>query len=349
MKISKHRNLSSITSFETGGEADVFVVAENSNDVEKILQEQPKPYWLLGSGANTLISDQGLPGTTIQMKLDSIEINGQEAIVESGVNWDDFVQAAIEMDLWGVELTSGIPGSVGAAVVGNIAAYGQAVSDTLAWIDVIDHGDESPKIKRMHKKDLDMGYRSSMFTKNDSNTIIILRACFELSESVTTELKYESALVVARELELDVDNLEQRREAIMETRRRGGSLLDSKNIQKTAGSFFKNPMVTAEQAEHVMEFEERKITKDAIKKQNVIHGGDAMRVSAAHVVLASGFERGQAWGPVRIHPDHALKIENTGGATSQQIYDVAKEIQNTAKEKLGIDLEFEVRVMGHFD
>ena len=82
---------------------------------------------------------------------------------------------------------------------------------------------------------------------------------------------------------------------------------------------------------------------------NQVHGGAQMRVSAAHVLLAAGFSRGQTWGPVRLHPDHILKIENTGGATAQNIYDVAMEIQRTVLDKLSIELSPEVRFLGEFN
>jgi UDP-N-acetylmuramate dehydrogenase len=81
----------------------------------------------------------------------------------------------------------------------------------------------------------------------------------------------------------------------------------------------------------------------------LVHGGAQKRVSAAHVLLAAGFQRGQTWGPVRLHPDHILKLENTGGATAQQIYNVAMEIVNTVKNKLAVDLVPEVRFLGSFE
>ena len=349
MQLLRNINLSECTSFQTGGSSDVFAVANSVEDVIEIIKTQPRPIWLLGRGANTLISDHGLPGTTIQLALDSFKFSGTEVIAESGLGWDTLVQESLKQSLWGLELTSGIPGTVGAAVVGNIAAYGQAVSDTLDWIEMVDIESKDTEILRIPADELGLGYRSSRFTQSDSNHIIILRAAFRLSDRETTELKYASATKVAAELGLDTNDLQQRRKVIMEARRRAGSLLDTSNTQRTAGSFFKNPLVTPEQAERVLSFEERDVPKHAIKQQNVIHGGDAMRVSAAHVVLAAGFKRGQAWGPVRIHPEHALKIENTGGATSQQIYDVAQEIMSAAKDKLGITLEPEVRFMGKFD
>lgn len=348
MNIQKHLNLADCTSFGTGGPSEVFVAAESVEDVLETLKTQPRPFWLLGRGANTLISDHGLPGTTIQLTLNSHRFNSHHVVAESGMGWDSLVSASLDEGLWGLELTSGIPGTVGAAVVGNIAAYGQAVSDTLEWVEIVDYSKTDLEIERVPASDLGLSYRNSKLNGSDYNTVIILRASFRLSAQKTTDLKYESAIKVAKETGLDVDDLHHRRKIILEARRRAGSLLDPKHQQKTAGSFFKNPLVSPDLAEMVMKFEERNVTRDAIRRQNIIHGGDAQRVSAAHVILAAGFKRGQTWGPVRIHPEHALKIENTGGATSKQIYDVAQEIISTVKIKLGIQLEPEVRFMGEF-
>ena len=117
----------------------------------------------------------------------------------------------------------------------------------------------------------------------------------------------------------------------------------------TAGSFFRNPIVSEEAVDKLMAFEEHGRTADMLRKMNQVHGGAQKRVSASHVLLAAGFQRGQTWGPVRLHPDHILKVENTGGATAQQIYDVAQEIIQTVKQKLDIDLIPEVRFLGSFN
>jgi UDP-N-acetylmuramate dehydrogenase len=107
-------------------------------------------------------------------------------------------------------------------------------------------------------------------------------------------------------------------------------------------------MVDSETAERLMAYDETGKSAELLKQMNQVHGGDQKRVSAAHVLLAAGFERGQSWGPVRLHPDHILKVENTGGATAQNIYDVAGEIVRTVKDKLAIELTPEVRFLGEF-
>jgi len=148
---------------------------------------------------------------------------------------------------------------------------------------------------------------------------------------------------------LEPDSLANRRKIILQTRRRAGSLLQDTTVGPwTAGSFFKNPMVGEAEIRKIIDHEETNTTREMLLRQNVIHGGSRARVSAAHVLLAAGFHRGQTWDQVRLHPDHILKIENLGKAAASDIYKVVQLIISTVKEKLGIDLEPEVRFIGEF-
>jgi len=325
-------------------------VCEHYHDAKAALTEYEKPpLWLLGYGCNVLISDEGLPGTSIAFRGGNITKEGTLLVADAGVWWDDLVQVAIEQNLWGLELTSGIPGGVAAAVVGNIAAYGQAVSHTLAWVEVYDS--QQHTIRHMRPAELELTYRFSALQHDELRHLVILRAAFELSSRPTMELTYQSALDVAKKQQLDVTSLTGRRLAVMKTREAAGSLWDYRDKSgrnKTAGSFFRNPLVTPEQAENIITADETGKSAELIKKMNAVHGGDTLRVSAAHVLLAAGFKRGQTWGEVRLHPHHVLKIENTGHASAQNIYNVAQEIITTVKEKLNITLVPEVRFLGNF-
>lgn len=338
-------SLAPYTSFKVGGPAEQFAECHTRDEFLAALQSATGDIRILGYGSNTLISDKGLPSLTIVYRGGGISFDGVRAVVDGSAWWDDLVAQTVERNLWGIELTSGMPSSVAAAIIGNCAAYGQEASDRLVSIDVFDLSDRTAKT--LQKNDCEFRYRQSSL---QGSPYIILSATFDFATEPTMELRYASALVIAEELKLNAASLADRRTIIMETRRRAGSLYDphDANAARTAGSFFKNPVVSPEQAEKIASFDESGKALELIKQQNAIHGGSSSRVSAAHVLLAAGFHRGQAWGPVRLHPDHVLKIENTGGATAQQIYDVAQEIITTVKEKLGITLEVEVRFLGDF-
>lgn len=349
MKTQQNISLSALTSFQTGGIAQRLVTIDTSSEIQGVLDSQDDISWILGYGANSLISDQGLSGTTLLMRNSGISIEKNVIIADAGAWWDDVVLAAVDNNLWGIELMTGIPGSVGAAVVGNIAAYGQSVSQTLQWIEVFDISKKPHQLVRINTQDLGFDYRYSTFQDPDKACLVIVRAAFALSAVQQKKLAYFGALKVATATNADLTNLQDCRTVIYKTRKSIGAIWQQgARHEKTAGSFFRNPMVTKEQAEYISSFEEREVTRKKILEQNKIHGGDELRVSAALVLLAAGFKRGQDWGSVRLHPDHVLKIENIDNATSQEIYDVASEIVSVVKSKLSIDLVPEVRFLGTF-
>ena len=345
MKLLKQQPLAHYTSLNVGGNAELLILPDSYDECFSLLLDHPESI-VLGYGCNVVISDAGLPGTTIMMRRGEIKIENTVVIADAGVWWDDLVKSCIEYNLWGMELASGIPSSVGGAISGNIAAYGHQVSDTLSWVEVLDR--HSKKIYRIPASDIQMEYRSSMF--QDMPNLVILRAGFELSRERKQVLAYDSALAIGDELGLDYNSLPSVREIILETRRRAGSIysFDTPNVDHSAGSFFKNPLVSTEQATELAKFDETGKTLERIENQNQIHGGDSHRASAAHVLLASGFKRGQSWDHVQLHDRHVLKIVTHPGATASEVYDVAQEIISTARSKTGIALEPEPKFIGEF-
>lgn len=348
MKDISNVALADFTSLHTGGKAKKLIELETGDDLAEVIGRVSKPLWILGYGTNILVSDKGLPGTVILNQAGKVEfLGGGKVRADSGANWDELVQAAIARNLWGLEFTSGIPGGVGAAIAGNIAAYGHKVEDSFVEATILNTKDGS--IKTWPKAELSFSYRRSILQKPGNEHLVVLDATFSLSPSSRSDLEYESTLKAAKELDLSPATLDNRRKIILETRRRAGSLLqDTKLGPWTAGSFFKNPMVNDAEIQKIIDHEETNITLEMLLRQNIIHGGSKSRVSAAHVLLAAGFQRGQSWGQVRLHPNHILKIENLGEASASDIYNVVQEIISTVKEKLAIDLEPEVRFLGEF-
>jgi UDP-N-acetylmuramate dehydrogenase len=347
MQTSSDLPLAPLTSFHCGGNAERAITIDDLSQFDAALAAANKINWVLGFCSNSVISDKGLPGTTLIFRGGTIVETDGLVVADAGVWWDDLVLYAIGRGLWGLECMSAIPGGVGAAIVGNIAAYGQAVADTLEWVEVFDL--ESQHRKTLRADELGLEYRRSAVLQSN-RSIVVLRAAFALHNAPEKPITYESALVVAREHNYDLDTLTGRRDAILGARERAGSLWDyrDQDASKTAGSFFRNPLVDQETAERIMSYDETGKSLELLKKMNAVHGGDMSRVSAAHVLLAAGFHRGQTWGEVRLHPQHVLKLENAGRARAQDIYNVSNEIVSTVREKLGVVLEPEVRFLGEF-
>ena len=347
MQTVTNASLAPYTSLKVGGPAETLVLCDTYDEVlDSLRHSDHTETRLLGFGSNSLISDAGLPGTTIVWRGGSISHSGTEVTVDAGVWWDDLVVYAIEQDLWGLELMSEIPSSVGGAVFGNIAAYGQQVSDTLAWVELYDK--QTGTIERHDKSDFTFAYRESSLQSEPYR--IILRVGFTLAASPLHRLRYESALAIAQECNYATTTLEGLRDTIIETRRRAGSIYHpiDPDAERSAGSFFKNPLVTIAQAKALAQYDESGKTLDRVLEQNNIHGGSTQRASAAHVLLAAGFERGQTWDRVRLHPKHVLKLETLTGATAEEVYSVTQEIITTVEHKLDITLTPEVRFLGDF-
>lgn len=348
-KILQKVKLAPLTSFNVGGLAETYFKPASSQDFREFAAaKKPKINWVLGLGTNILISDQGLEGLTLHLTGGQIDYDQQAGLLvaDAGAVWDDIVAFSIEKNLWGIEMMSGIPGTVGGAVAININAYGQTLSDTLQWIEVYDP--QKNRFEKIQSQSKQWGYKKSPF---DSNGLVVLKVALKLSEKPTGELKYISALSYAEKHGLSSKNLGARRQIILGTRSEAGSLIDETDAgrAKTCGSFFRNPVVKRDQIKRLISYDETAFSEKDLLTMGKLQDKNNSRVSAAHVLLAAGFERGQVFGRVRLHPNHVLKIENYAQASAQEIYDVARLIQTTVKMKLGINLDFEVQLLGSFE
>ncbi len=349
MDIEENVSLASYNTFLVGGLAEQFVVVKNSDELFALLASNTKqPVWVICYGSNCLISDKGLPGLVICTRGGSMNFQDNEVVVDAGVWWDDVVKACVDRKLWGVELMSEIPGGVGGATYINITAYGQSIGPLIKWVEVW-----NPKTKqkeRILRENLVWSYKTSIFQKPEYMDFVILQVCLSLSTEMTNQLQYQKALDVAEELNLNPEDLDDRRKIITEARKRSGSIwrANDQDSARTAGSFFRNPIVNEEQVNKIIATDESGKTTNQIRLMNKVHGGDSRRVSAAHVMLASGFNRGQTWGKVKLNDKNLLKVEALEGATAKEIYDVSRMIQTKCLDMLGINLEFEVRILGDF-
>lgn len=350
MTVTNDTPLAPYTSFNLGGPAEHFALIENGDQLLEALKcTLPETQlWTIGFGSNSLISDEGLQGMVLCIRGGAIEVNGNHIVADAGVWWDDIVQKAIAHNLWGIEFLSEVPGSLGGALYINITAYGQSVGPRVEWIEVWDR--VTSQVKRLTKDQLTWGYKSSLFQTEAGRNYVIIRASFLLSNDKTDELVYQKALDCAEELKLDTISLSNRRKIIIEARKQAGSLWNPTNTSAshTVGSFFRNPTVSRELADKVMSFDESHKTAAQIKSMNKVHGGDELRVSAAHVMLAAGFKRGQTWGKVKLNDNNVLKIEALEGAKAQDVFNVATLIKQQCLSKLGIKLEPEARILGDF-
>jgi UDP-N-acetylmuramate dehydrogenase len=195
MKVLHNLPLADFTSLRVGGPAAGLFDLQPGDNIRDAVTAAEGDVCVLGYGTNVLVSDKGWPGTVILNRVGNIKVDGERIIAESGADWDDLVSAAIKNNLWGLEFTSGIPGGVGAAAAGSIAAYGHRVSDRLISAEVLNTKDGS--IETWQNSRFNFGYRLSDMQLQHNSHFIILSAVFGLSSEPMGDLEYESALKAA--------------------------------------------------------------------------------------------------------------------------------------------------------
>jgi UDP-N-acetylmuramate dehydrogenase len=241
MDIQENVLLAPLTTFQIGGPARYLVVAQTVEDIKaalKLAKEKTLPIFILGGGSNLLVSDEGFPGVVIKIELHGVEVEGSTVIAAAGEGWDALVARACNEKLWGLENLSGIPGTVGGAVVQNIGAYGAALSETLLWVEVLDT--ESGEVKKLFNLECAFDYRDSIF-KHESQ-YVVLRAAFELSVAPIPNVSYKDLSVLFADSSLDIQAI---CDAVVLIRK--GKFPDLQ-VEGTAGSFFKNPILSLNEA-----------------------------------------------------------------------------------------------------
>jgi UDP-N-acetylmuramate dehydrogenase len=344
MIVQENIPLAPLTTFQIGGPAQYFVEATSLADVQDAVafaHSKNLPLFILGGGSNLLVSDTGWPGLVLKIGISGIERragfhDGKVLFdVGAGEAWDRFVSQAVVAKCAGVECLSGIPGNVGGTPVQNVGAYGQEVSQTIDSVEVLDMKDGL--VRELCNDACGFSYRSSIFNTTERGRFIILRVTLSLTPDGEPYLEYGDLKrhFAGRETR---PNLAETREAVRHIRARKGMLIVEGDADcRSAGSFFKNPVVSAEQHENLRKRAEA--MKLAIPSYPALEKN--MKVSAAWLVEHSGFSRGFGFGHVGISSKHALALVNRGGATAAEILALKDQIQQRVEEIWGVRLETE--------
>lgn len=348
--IKENIPLAPYTIFKIGGPARFFAEVRNLEELKYAFcfsKENNLPFLILGEGSNVLISDAGFPGLTLRNRILGIESQEAEDFIKikagGGENWDKFVEFAVQKGGAGVECLSGIPGTVGAAPVQNIGAYGQSASDTIELVEAFDL--ETGEEKFFTKKECAFGYRTSRF-KDNSTKYFITAVNFKLQKNRQPSLDYHDLKDYFR------DNphptLSAVREAVLEIRFRKGMVVTGEELHTSVGSFFINPVISQEHlAELKFKVGQCRKFKDCCTDPWFWELPDGkVKISAACLIECAGFSRGLKIGRVGISPFHSLAITNFGGASAAEVLFLAERIRTEVKKKFGIDLEIEPRLVG---
>lgn len=347
LNLQENVPLAPLTTLKVGGAARFFIEAKSTDEIAsatEFARTRKLPLFVLGGGSNLVVADRGWPGLVIKVNITGIdrkETPGKTLFdAGAGEDWDHFVGQAVQFDRAGIECLSGIPGTVGGTPVQNVGAYGQEVSQTIESVSVFDIAENIQR--EMTAAECGFSYRSSIFNTSQRGRYIILRVRFALIPGGKPALRY--ADLQARFSGCGGQpTLLETRNAVREIRAGKGMLIIPGDMEsRSAGSFFKNPVLSADQHEVLL----RRATGRGLKAPSYPALSQQHKVSAAWLVENSGFSKGYAKGNAGISSKHALAIVNRGGATADEIIGLKDEIQAGVKRMWGIDLTPEPVLLG---
>ena len=326
--------LSELTTLRLGGPARELVVATTEAEV---LAAAPRADLVLGGGSNLVVADEGVDGVVLRVATRGVVVEGESVTAQAGEDWDALVARTVDEGLAGMEALSGIPGSVGASPVQNVGAYGQDVAQTITAVRALDRS--TGRVHDLTPAQCGFGYRHSAF-KAEPGRWVVLAVTFGLTRSAYgAPVRYDE-LASALGVEVGgVVGLADVRAAVLGLRRGKGMVLDAGDPDtRSAGSFFTNPVLTAEQWEDVR----------ARLGQVPGHPGPdgTVKVSAAWLISRSGFAKGHGHGPVGLSTKHVLALTNRGGGTTAQLLALAREVRDGVREATGVTLVNEPVIVG---
>ncbi|HYF10380.1 MAG TPA: UDP-N-acetylmuramate dehydrogenase [Candidatus Paceibacterota bacterium] len=334
MRLLSDVPLSPHTTFQIGGPADFFVEVSSVSELEeacRFAREKALPLFILGGGSNVLVSDAGWRGLAIKIAIGGIERKGSSVRAGAGVSWDELVAFTVGQELWGLENLSGIPGSVGGAVVQNIGAYGAAISEVFESAEVFDI--ESGTVRTFSREECAFDYRDSFF-KHDGGKHVVLSASFMLSSAPKPNLSYRD---LAERFAGMSPSLAEIREAVLSIRR--GKFPDLSK-EGTAGSFFKNPILPKAEAVALQSRYPEMPLFDMPETTGV-------KVPMGWILDKVLGLRGHAKGGARLFEKQALVIAAERGSSAEDVRALAAEVIERVREACGIELEPEVRIISH--
>ncbi|MGC5223998.1 UDP-N-acetylmuramate dehydrogenase [Micromonospora sp. DT81.3] len=367
--------LSTLTTLRTGGAPTALIDAATTDELVAALRETwaSGDEWLvLGGGSNLFVGDEPFEGTVVRVRTTGIERlpsprPGYVRLrVQAGHNWDELCAYAVSTGLAGLEAMSGIPGTVGAAPVQNIGAYGQEISQTLVEVDLLD--ESSGEVSTVPASELGLGFRTSVFKHHYGSAplrrAVILTVTFEVAE-----VGHEKREVVGAQLRAALGlkaghpvSLEWIREHVLAVRRSKGMVLDDADPDTySAGSFFQNAVVSASFARTLPDECPRWPLAPDVDPVTIIplaaYDGvvapppsvvSDVKVSAAWLIEHSGLRKGFKLPRSRaaLSTKHALALTNRGQGTAAELAELARFIQGRVQSEFGLVLQPEPVLVG---
>lgn len=329
MKIENNKNLSNFNTFKINEYCNEFISIEEKNELKTV--DFADDFLILGGGSNLLITKRLNQVITLVNKgFEKISETDNEMFitVQAGEEWDRFVKYTVDKNLYGAENLSFIPGTVGAAPIQNIGAYGVEVKDIIQNVEFFNI--KTKKFEVFENKQCNFEYRSSIFKYELKNKIIITSVTFRLSKIKKLNLQYGGLNQYFDKKEnVTSSNVRDAVIAIREIK------LPNPDIIGNSGSFFKNVIVN-----------EQKLCELKAKDQNIPYfkAAGGFKIPTAWLIEKAGL-KGFKHGNVGVYSKHALILINHGGATAQEILYLSDYVENKVFELFGVRINKEVNIV----
>jgi len=346
LQISENAPLAPRTTMGVGGMARFLATARSRDEIREALswaERQALSVQILGGGSNTIFRDGGFVGLVLVVGNTGVrfEDDGKATRVTAaaGEDWDSLVESCVSAGLSGIECLSGIPGTVGATPIQNVGAYGQEVAETIESVRVLNRS--TLEEAEMRGSECGFAYRHSRFKSEDRGRFVIIAVTYRLQRERRPELR--SAELVARLEELAPPNelaagqpfSSAVREAVLAVRRRKSMVVDAADPDShSAGSFFLNPILSADELESL-----RARWADLGQDGEIpaFEGGGGWKVPAAWLVEGAGFPRGMRQAGAGLSSQHALALISCGG-NAGDVLDLAHRIETAVQARFGVRL-----------
>lgn len=348
MRIEEYKSLAPLTTLGIGGPARWFVRATTEEDIAAAsvwAREHAHRVFVLGGGSNLLVSDAGFPGLVLHVALRGISTGDTARCrvyrAAAGEDWDALVERTVHDNCAGLECLAGIPGTVGGTPVQNVGAYGQDVASVIDTVRAFDQ--QQRDYVHFTAAECAFAYRSSRFNSADSGRYIVTRVDFQLTPGGPATLRY--ADLQRAFSEGASPSLAEVAGAVRRIRHSKGMLIVEGDPDcRSAGSFFKNPLVNEEQLHFISTVAGAEPPQFPAGPEPE-HAGK-LKIPAAWLIEQSGFFRGYAKGAAGISSRHTLAIINRGGAVAADVLALVGQIQAAVASRFQIHLEIEPVMVG---
>jgi len=337
MQSKNHFSLKSFNTFGIDVYAREFSIIQSHQDLLDLIAQRDltrEKFFMLGGGSNVLFT-KDFEGLLLKNEISGIEVINEDAQqvwikVGAGVVWHEFVLQCIERGWGGLENLSLIPGTVGASPIQNIGAYGVEVKDLIVEVEGVDLVQKNTRT--INSQECEFAYRSSVFKTSLKNTFLITAVVFRLDKQPKLHVEYGAIKDQLSKMKIDHPTIKDVSNAVISIRQ---SKLPDPNIIGNAGSFFKNPVLSAKILN---------VLKAIFPGIVSCPFGNEFKLAAGWLIEQAGW-KGHREGNVGCHEKQALVLVNHGNASGAEVLQLSQKIQQSVQATFGVELEIEVNVI----